>query len=115
MLTLSPPPQPVHIETSTVAAESASHLPCLARSVTIASAVSAAKVRTRCGAKATAVIATLIVAVTAGAPIKGKEAGVSMQFAPVGAGCNQPAMPRDGQDQSMPVRTFCRLRGAFFP
>jgi hypothetical protein len=37
------------------------------------------------GARAVAVVATLIVAVTADGLVKGKEAGLAMQFAPVGA------------------------------
>ena len=37
------------------------------------------------GETATAVVATLIVAVTAEVLVKGKETGVAVQFAPVGA------------------------------
>jgi len=37
------------------------------------------------GAKATAVVATLIVAVTADVPVNGRDVGVAVQFAPIGA------------------------------
>jgi hypothetical protein len=108
VLTLPPPPQPAHIKTSTVAAVKPSHVGCLARPAAIASRASMRKVpRSRpnqrklkrnrretgragidlgtTGVKAIAVVATLIVAVIAEVPVKGKDAGVVTQFAPVGA------------------------------
>jgi hypothetical protein len=109
VLTLPPPPpQPAHIKTSIVAAVRPSHVGCLPRPAIIPSQASMRKVpRTRPthrkvkrhrretgragidfgtrGVRAVAVVATLIFAVTADEPLKGKEAGVAMQFAPVGA------------------------------
>ena len=103
-----PPPQPVHIKTSIVAAVRGSHFGGLARPAIIVSSVSMRKVprsrptqrklkrsRGETGrpgiesgtgdVKATAVVATLIVAVIAEVPVKTKGAGVAVQFAPVGA------------------------------
>jgi len=103
-----PPPQPVHIKTTIVAAVRPSHVGCLARPAIIPRTVTMRKVaRSRPsqgelkrnrketgsagidsgtgGTKATAVVAALIVDVTADGPVNGKEAGVVVQFAPVGA------------------------------
>src|SRR5271165_4042489 len=93
-----PPPQPAHIRTSTVVDVRASHLGRLERPARITSRASRRRVaRSRMnrpksrrnrwetrhsgfdlgtsGAKATAVVGTLIVAVTADVPVKGRDAG----------------------------------------
>jgi hypothetical protein len=98
-----PPPQPAHIKASTVAAVRASHVGRLRRPAIIPRRARTRKVvsqgKLNCkrnetgsagidfgtGGKATAAVATLIVAVTGVVPVKGKEAGVAVQFAPVGA------------------------------
>jgi hypothetical protein len=110
VLTLPPPPpQPAHIKTSIVAAVRPSHVGCQARPAVIANRASMRKVPTSSrpnqrklkrnrretgrvgidlgttGVKAIAVVATLIVAVIAELPVKAKDAGVVMQFAPAGA------------------------------
>jgi hypothetical protein len=103
-----PPPQPAHIKTSTVTDVRASHVGRLARPARITSRANMSRVArsrptrptSKCnrrdtgrtgidfgtrGAKATAVVGTLIVAVTADVPAKGKEAGDGVQFTPIGA------------------------------
>src|SRR5258708_20258563 len=100
-----PPPQPAHIKTSIVAAVRASHFGGLARPAVIASSASMRKVpRSRPtqrklkrnrreagragiesgtgGVKATAVVATLIVAVIAEGPVKPQAPVLPLPFPP---------------------------------
>jgi hypothetical protein len=109
VLALPPPPQPTHIEASTIVPERTNHARCLARLETTASVLSIrnahrrrpAQAKLKCNRRktgrvgidfgtmgaaiATAVVATLIVAVAPDVPVKDKEAGVAVQFAPTGA------------------------------